>query len=99
MSHDSLANFASCQSSLGPLSGLSRHVYSLQPQTAPTHAIPPSTQGLRRLLVGQLQGPARWGAAVIWSDSFQHSPNSPAHSKGARAGRSMGDLGRQLIQG
>lgn len=39
------------------------------------------------------------GAAEVWLNSFQHSPNSPAHSKGVRTGRSMGELGKQLIQG
>lgn len=101
MSHDSLTNFASCLgsqakphpcSSRDLWSGLPRHIYSLQPQTAPAYTMPPSTQGLKRLLVGQLQGPARCGAAVIWLYPFQHSPNSPAHSKGMGAGRSVEEL-------
>lgn len=42
---------------------------------------------------------------MVWLNSCQHSPTSPAHSKGTGAGRgteelgSTEELGRQLIQG
>lgn len=98
MSHDSLPNFASCQSSLGTLS-VSQGTFLPPTSNCPNLCNPSQNPRAMEDLSRAAPGPGKMDAAVVWLNSFQHSPNSPAHDKGTRTGRSMGELSKQLIQG